>query len=73
VFISGNISNNVLEQTANHLAGNTLDFFAALITLAGPVVIDLINPWPIFTFFAFMMVLQLIFVYHDARNQRLNA
>ena len=37
--------------------------FAALITLVGPLVIDLykINPWPIFTFFAFMMLLQLLF------------
>ena len=38
--------------------------FAALITLLGPVVIDIfsLNPWPIFAFFAFMMVLQLIWV-----------
>jgi sugar porter (SP) family MFS transporter len=37
--------------------------FAALITLVGPIVIDLyrINPWPIFTFFAFMMLFQLLF------------
>jgi sugar porter (SP) family MFS transporter len=37
--------------------------FAALITLVGPLVIDLyrINPWPIFTFFAFMMLFQLLF------------
>lgn len=37
--------------------------FAALITLLGPVVIDLFsdNPYPIFIFFAGMMVLQLIF------------
>jgi len=37
--------------------------FAALITLLGPVVISLFqeNPWPIFVFFAGMMVLQLLF------------
>ncbi|RAV30090.1 sugar porter family MFS transporter [Sinomicrobium soli] len=37
--------------------------FAALITLLGPVFIDMFrdNPWPIFAFFAFMMVLQLLF------------
>lgn len=38
--------------------------FAALITLVGPIVIDIYkeNPWPIFAFFAFMMLLQLVFV-----------
>ena len=38
--------------------------FAALITLLGPVVIDLFseNPWPIFAIFSGMMVLQLLFV-----------
>ncbi|MBX2871895.1 MAG: sugar porter family MFS transporter [Saprospiraceae bacterium] len=38
--------------------------FAALITLLGPVVIDLFsdNPWPIFAVFSGMMVLQLLFV-----------
>lgn len=37
--------------------------FAALITLFTPKVIDIFreNPWPIFTFFAGMMVLQLFF------------
>ena len=37
--------------------------FAALITLLGPVVIGIfeVNPWPIFVFFAGMMVLQLLF------------
>ena len=37
--------------------------FAALITLFGPSVIEIYNnnPWPIFAFFAFMMVLQLLF------------
>ena len=38
--------------------------FAALITLLGPVVIDVFaeNPWPIFAIFSAMMVLQLLFV-----------
>ncbi len=38
--------------------------FAAIITLVGPIMIDLfaINPWPIFAFFAAFMVLQLLFV-----------
>ena len=37
--------------------------FAALITLLGPSVIEIYNtnPWPIFAFFAFMMILQLLF------------
>ena len=37
--------------------------FAALITLLGPVVIDIfkINPWPIFIIFAGVMVFQLLF------------
>ena len=37
--------------------------FAALITLLGPSVIEIFNtnPWPIFAFFAFMMILQLLF------------
>ena len=37
--------------------------FAALITLVGPPIIAIYetNPWPIFSFFAFMMFLQLIF------------
>lgn len=37
--------------------------FAALITLVGPSIIAFYqtNPWPIFLFFAAMMVIQLIF------------
>jgi sugar porter (SP) family MFS transporter len=37
--------------------------FAALITLVGPSVIEIFksNPWPIFAFFTFMMLLQLLF------------
>ena len=37
--------------------------FAALVTLLGPSVIEIFNtnPWPIFAFFAFMMILQLLF------------
>lgn len=39
--------------------------FAAIITLLGPVVIDIFkeNPWPIFAIFAGMMVLQLLFAW----------
>ena len=42
--------------------------FAAIITLITPVFLDAAdgifkeNPWPIFAFFAFMMLLQLIWV-----------
>jgi MFS family permease len=42
--------------------------FAAIITLITPIFLDSTdgifkdNPWPIFIFFAFMMVLQLLFV-----------
>lgn len=63
VFISEIFPNNVRANGQSFGTGIHW-IFAALITLAGPVVIDLfkINPWPIFAFFAFMMVLQLIFV-----------
>ena len=38
--------------------------FAALITLFGPIVLDVFsaNPWPIFAFFSAMMILQLLWV-----------
>jgi sugar porter (SP) family MFS transporter len=63
VFISEIFPNNVRANGQSFGTGIHW-IFAALITLAGPVVIDLfkINPWPIFAFFAFMMVLQLVFV-----------
>ena len=63
VFISEIFPNNVRANGQSFGTG-THWIFAALITLAGPVVIDLFkeNPWPIFAFFAFMMVLQLVFV-----------
>lgn len=63
VFISEIFPNNVRANGQSFGTGIHW-IFAALITLAGPVVIDLFkeNPWPIFAFFAFMMVLQLIFV-----------
>jgi len=63
VFISEIFPNNVRANGQSFGTGIHW-IFAALITLAGPVVIDLfkVNPWPIFAFFAFMMVLQLIFV-----------
>jgi sugar porter (SP) family MFS transporter len=63
VFISEIFPNNVRANGQSFGTGIHW-IFAALITLGGPVVIDLFkeNPWPIFAFFAFMMVLQLIFV-----------
>jgi sugar porter (SP) family MFS transporter len=63
VFISEIFPNNVRANGQSFGTGIHW-IFAALITLAGPVVIDIfkVNPWPIFAFFAFMMVLQLVFV-----------
>lgn len=63
VFISEIFPNNVRAKGQSFGTGIHW-IFAAIITLAGPVVIDIfkVNPWPIFAFFAFMMVLQLIFV-----------
>jgi sugar porter (SP) family MFS transporter len=63
VFISEIFPNNVRANGQSFGTGIHW-IFAALITLAGPIVIDIFkeNPWPIFAFFAFMMVLQLIFV-----------
>lgn len=63
VFISEIFPNNVRANGQSFGTGIHW-IFAALITLSGPVVIDLFkeNPWPIFAFFAFMMVLQLVFV-----------
>lgn len=63
VFISEIFPNNVRANGQSFGTGVHW-IFAALITLAGPIVIDVFeeNPWPIFAFFAFMMVLQLVFV-----------
>ncbi len=63
VFISEIFPNNVRANGQSFGTGIHW-IFAALITLAGPIVIDIFkeNPWPIFAFFAFMMILQLIFV-----------
>ena len=63
VFISEIFPNNV--RGSGQSFGTSVHWvFAALITLVGPVVIDIFkeNPWPIFAFFTFMMVLQLFFV-----------
>lgn len=63
VFISEIFPNSV--RASGQAFGTGIHWiFAAIITLTGPVVIDLFkeNPWPIFAFFAFMMVLQLVFV-----------
>lgn len=63
IFISEIFPNNV-RASGQSFGTGTHWVFAAIITLLGPVVIDLfrVNPWPIFAFFAFMMVLQLLFV-----------
>ena len=62
VFISEIFPNRIRAKGQSFGAGVHW-IFAALITLVGPTIIAMfqINPWPIFSFFAFMMVLQLIF------------
>ncbi|WP_317624062.1 sugar porter family MFS transporter [Reichenbachiella carrageenanivorans] len=62
VFIAEIFPNNI-RAYGQAFGTGTHWVFAALITLLGPVVIDYfkVSPWPIFAFFAFMMVLQLIF------------
>lgn len=67
VFISEIFPNNV-RALGQSFGASTHWVFAALITLLTPVFLDADNgifkdnPWPIFAFFAFMMVLQLIWV-----------
>jgi len=67
VFISEIFPNKVRAMGQSFGAG-THWVFAALITLITPVFLDKDNgifkdnPWPIFAFFAFMMVLQLMWV-----------
>ena len=67
VFIS-EIFPNKIRALGQSFGASTHWVFAALITLISPVFIDKDkgiyskNPWPIFAFFAFMMVLQLIWV-----------
>jgi len=67
VFISEIFPNKV--RAAGQSFGASIHWvFAALITLITPVFLDADNgifkdnPWPIFAFFAFMMVLQLVWV-----------
>jgi MFS family permease len=62
VFISEIFPNRIRAKGQSFGAGIHW-VFAALITLLGPYVIAIFkeNPWPIFSFFAIMMVLQLIF------------
>ena len=62
VFISEIFPNRVRAEGQSFGAGVHW-VFAALITLVGPPIIAMYetNPWPIFSFFAFMMFLQLIF------------
>ena len=67
VFISEIFPNKIRAMGQSFGAG-THWVCAALITLVSPVFIDekngvlKDNPWPIFAFFSFMMVLQLIWV-----------
>jgi len=67
VFISEIFPNNA-RASGQSFGASTHWVFAALITLITPVFLDKgsgifkDNPWPIFGFFAFMMVLQLIWV-----------
>lgn len=67
VFISEIFPNNV-RALGQSFGASTHWIFAAIITLITPVFLDKNdgifkdNPWPIFAFFAFMMVLQLIWL-----------
>jgi MFS family permease len=67
VFIS-EIFPNKVRAMGQSFGSGTHWVFAAIITLITPVFLDAKdgifkdNPWPIFAFFAFMMVLQLIWV-----------
>ena len=63
VFIS-EIFPNTVRANGQAFGTGIHWIFAALITLVGPIIIDIYkeNPWPIFAFFAFMMLLQLVFV-----------
>ncbi|MDB5249954.1 MAG: sugar porter family transporter [Segetibacter sp.] len=67
VFIS-EIFPNKVRATGQSFGASVHWVFAALITLLTPVFLDSENgifkenPWPIFAFFAFMMLLQLIWV-----------
>jgi sugar porter (SP) family MFS transporter len=67
VFIS-EIFPNKVRALGQSFGASTHWVFAALITLITPVFLDAEegifkdNPWPIFAFFAFMMLLQLIWV-----------
>jgi len=59
---------NKIRSLGTSFGASTHWVFAAIITLIAPVFIDekkgifKDNPWPIFAFFAFMMVLQLVWV-----------
>jgi MFS family permease len=62
VFIS-EIFPNRLRALGQSFGAGIHWVFAAVITLIGPSVISIFNtnPWPIFSFFTFMMFLQLMF------------
>ena len=68
VFIS-EIFPNKIRATGQSFGASVHWVFAAIITLVTPYFLDnekgifKDNPWPIFSFFAFMMCLQLIWVF----------
>jgi sugar porter (SP) family MFS transporter len=75
VYLSEIFPNNIRDKGAAF--GSSVHWvFAALITLITPVFLDKDkgiykdNPWPIFAFFAFMMVLQLIWVLFKVRETK---
>ncbi len=75
VYLSEIFPNNIRNKGAAF--GSSVHWvFAALITLITPVFLDKDkgiykdNPWPIFAFFAFMMVLQLIWVLFKVRETK---
>jgi hypothetical protein len=67
VFISEIFPNNI-RALGQSFGSSTHWVFAAIITLITPYFLDKTsgvfgnNPWPIFAFFAFMMVMQLVWV-----------
>ncbi len=62
VFIAEIFPNHV-RATGTAFGTGTHWIFAALITLLGPLIINVfkVNPWPIFAIFAVMMIFQLFF------------
>ncbi len=75
VYLSEIFPNNIRNKGAAF--GSSVHWvFAAIITLITPVFLDKDtgiykeNPWPIFAFFAFMMALQLVWVFFKVRETK---